>query len=50
MWGYGGQYVFLQPSKHLMIVATSLPQVENDFALWYEDMVRISERVSATAH
>ena len=49
MWGHGGQYVFLQPSKRLMVVATSLPQVEDDFALWYEDIVRIAEQVSAAA-
>lgn len=50
MWGHGGQYVFLQPSKRLMVVATSLPQVDDDFALWYEDIVRLAERVSEAAH
>lgn len=48
MWGHGGQYVFLKPAKRLMIVATSLPQVEDDFALWYEDIVRIVEQIEAT--
>ena len=50
MWGHGRQYVFLLPSKRLMVVATSLPQVEDDFALWYEDIVRIAESVSAAAY
>lgn len=48
MWGHGGQYVFLKPEKKLMIVATSLPNVEDDFALWYEDIVSIAEQIEKT--
>ena len=30
MWGHGGQFAFLVPSKRLMIVITSLSQVDDD--------------------
>ncbi len=50
MWGHGGQYVFLNPGKRLMVVATSLPQLEDDFALWYEKIVSLAEKIEATAY
>jgi len=47
MWGHGGQYVFLKPAKKLMVVVTSLPQVDDDVALWYEDIVNIADSIDA---
>lgn len=47
MWGHGGQYVFLKPAKRLMVVVTSLPQVDDDLALWYDDIVVIAGRIDA---
>lgn len=49
MWGHGGEFVFLLPAKRLMVVATSLPQVEDDFALWYEQILGIVEKIKSAA-
>jgi CubicO group peptidase (beta-lactamase class C family) len=48
MWGHGGQFVFLHPVKHLMVVVTSLTQVDDDVALQYEQIVAIADKVAAT--
>lgn len=48
MWGHGGQFAFAMPSKQLLVVMTSLPQVEDDFALWYDKAVEIADKVAST--
>lgn len=48
MWGHGGQFVFIIPSKRLLVVMTSLPQVDNDFALSFSQASSIVEKIEAT--
>ena len=50
MWGHGGQYAFLIPSKRLMIVMTSLTQVDDDVNVSIEQIFEeIVDPIVATA-
>jgi CubicO group peptidase (beta-lactamase class C family) len=49
MWGHGGQYAFIIPSRQLLVVITSLVQVDDDVNLSLEQIVDIIDRVAATA-
>jgi hypothetical protein len=51
MWGHGGQYAFLVPAKRLMVVITSLPDVDDDVNVSIEQMIgEIVDPVVATAN
>jgi CubicO group peptidase (beta-lactamase class C family) len=50
MWGHGGQYAFLVPSRQLMVVITSLPEVDDDVNVEIERIVaEIVDPIVATA-
>ncbi len=49
MWGHGGQYAFLVPEKRLMVVITSLTQVDDDVNVSVEDIIGIVDRIVLTA-
>jgi CubicO group peptidase (beta-lactamase class C family) len=50
MWGHGGQYAFLVPSKQLMIVMTSLTQIDDDVNVTIEQIFEeIVDLIVATA-
>jgi CubicO group peptidase (beta-lactamase class C family) len=50
MWGHGGQYAFLVPEKRLMVVITSLTQVDDDVNVSIEQIIEeIVDRVVASA-
>lgn len=50
MWGHGGQYAFLIPSKRLMIVMTSLTQVDDDVNITIDQIFeQIVDPIVATA-
>jgi CubicO group peptidase (beta-lactamase class C family) len=50
MWGHGGQYAFLVPAKRMMIVMTSLTQVDDDVNISIEQVFeKIVDPIVATA-
>lgn len=49
MWGHGGQYVFIIPEKRLLVVITSLTQVDDDVNVSIEQIIaEILDPVVAT--
>ncbi len=50
MWGHGGQYAFIMPSKRLLVVMTSLTQVEDGFDLTLEKAMEFADRVAAASN
>jgi CubicO group peptidase (beta-lactamase class C family) len=50
MWGHGGQHAFLVPEKRLMVVMTSLTQVDDDVNITIEQIFEeIVDPIVATA-
>ena len=49
MRGHGGQFAFIIPAKKLLVVITSLSQVDDDVNLTIEQIIDIIDRVAATA-
>ena len=49
MWGHGGQYAFIIPAKQLMVVITSLPQIDDDIGMTIEQIIDVVDRIAATA-
>lgn len=49
MWGHGGQFSFIIPVKRLLVVITSLTQVDDDVNLTLEQIVDIIDCIAATA-
>jgi CubicO group peptidase (beta-lactamase class C family) len=50
MWGHGGQHAFLVPEKHLMVVITSLTQVDDDVNVSVDYLVSIVDKIGLAAH
>ena len=50
MWGHGGQYVYIIPEKQLLVVISSLAQVDDDVNLPVETMIGIAKQVAETAY
>jgi len=50
MWGHGGQYAFIIPEKKLVVVITSLSQVDDDVNIPIERIVDIVDRIVAASH
>jgi CubicO group peptidase (beta-lactamase class C family) len=49
MWGHGGQYAFLVPEKRLMVVITSLTQVDDDVNVSIEEIIGIVDKIVLTS-
>jgi len=45
MWGHGGQYAIAYPQKRLVIVITSIEQVSDDYAFWFQDVFNFADRI-----
>jgi CubicO group peptidase (beta-lactamase class C family) len=50
MWGHGGQYAFVIPEKNMLVVITSLVQVDDDVAMTLDKITAIVDRITATAN
>lgn len=50
MWGHGGQYAFIVPAKKLLVVFTSLSQVDDDVNIPVDKIIGIVDRVVLTAN
>jgi CubicO group peptidase (beta-lactamase class C family) len=48
-WGHGGQHAFILPSKNLLVLITSFPQIDFDLFLPIEYTIGIVERIADTA-
>lgn len=48
-WGHGGQYAFIIPSKNMLVVITSLSQVDDDVNVPVEEIIKIAESIALTA-
>jgi CubicO group peptidase (beta-lactamase class C family) len=49
MWGHGGQYAFLIPEKRMMVVITSLSQVDDDVNISVDYIIDIVDKIVLTA-
>jgi len=50
MWGHGGQYAFIVPEKRLMVVITSLTQLDDDVNVSTEEIMNnVVDRILLTA-
>jgi len=50
MRGHGGQYVFINKNKNLMVVITSEPNTQGDFQLSYNDGLSIYDMINNIAY
>jgi CubicO group peptidase (beta-lactamase class C family) len=50
MRGHGGQYAFILPSEKMVVVITSLPNVDDDCSLPVSYYIDIADRIAATAY
>lgn len=48
MWGHGGQYAFIVPGKKMLVVITSLVQVDDDVTMTPEQIAAVVDRIIAT--
>ena len=48
-WGHGGQHAFIIPSKNLLVLITSFPQIDFDLFMPIEHTIDIVERIANTA-
>jgi CubicO group peptidase (beta-lactamase class C family) len=49
MWGHGGQYAFIVPEKNMLVVFTSLSQVDDDVNISVDKIIGIVDSVVLTA-
>ena len=45
MWGHGGQFAFIVPSKSLVVVMTSLPNTQGDYQIQADEVLPIIDRI-----
>jgi CubicO group peptidase (beta-lactamase class C family) len=45
MWGHGGQFAFIVPSKGLVVIMTSLPNTQGDHQIHALDALKIVDRI-----
>ena len=50
MWGHGGQYAFVVPDKHLVVVITSEPNTQDEFQLRPEKALRIVDSIMSITY
>jgi CubicO group peptidase (beta-lactamase class C family) len=50
MWGHGGQFAFIVPSKNLVVVMTSLPNTQGDHQIHGLDGLEIVDRIINISH
>jgi CubicO group peptidase (beta-lactamase class C family) len=50
MRGHGGQYVFVNKAKNLIVVITAEPNTQGDFQLSYEEGIAIYDRINTIAN
>jgi len=45
MWGHGGQFAFIVPSKSLIVVITSIPNTQSDFEIRAEEVLPVIDEI-----
>ena len=45
MWGHGGQFAFIIPSKKLVVVMTSIPNTQGDYQIQADEALPIVDRI-----
>jgi CubicO group peptidase (beta-lactamase class C family) len=45
MWGHGGQFAFIVPSKSLVVVMTSLPNTQADYEIRAEEVLPVIDEI-----
>lgn len=45
MWGHGGQFAFIVPSKHLVVVMTSIPNTQGDYQIQADEALSIVDKI-----
>lgn len=50
MWGHGGQFAFIVPSKDLVVIMTSLPNTQGDHQIHALDALKIVDRIINISH
>lgn len=50
MWGHGGQYAFIIPSKSLVIVSTAIPNTDGHFQIDADELLPILDKIITACH
>jgi len=45
MWGHGGQFAFIIPSKTLVVIMTSIPNTQGDYQIQADEALPIIDRI-----
>jgi len=45
MWGHGGQFAFIVPSKNLLVVMTSIPNTQGDYQIQADEALPIVDKI-----
>ncbi len=48
MWGHGGQFAFIIPSKSLVVVMTSIPNTQGDYQIDADEVMPVLDRIIAS--
>lgn len=49
MWGHGGQFAFIVPSKNLVVIMTSIPNTQGDYQIQADEALPIVDRIIAAS-
>jgi len=50
MWGHGGQFAFIDPSKKLLVVFTSIPNTQGDHQINADEALEVVDRIVAACN
>jgi len=45
MWGHGGQFAFVVPSKNLVVIATALPNTQGMYQIQADEILPLVDKV-----
>ncbi len=45
MWGHGGQFAFIIPSKNLVVVMTSIPNTQGDYQIQADEALEVVDKI-----
>ncbi|MCP5064334.1 MAG: serine hydrolase [Ignavibacteriae bacterium] len=45
MWGHGGQYAFVIPSKNIVVMMTAIPNTQGEYEVQVDDALRVVDKI-----
>lgn len=49
MWGHGGQFAFIGPSKNLVVIVTSFPNTQGMYQIHADEILPVVDRIGSVA-